>query len=160
MTPGPKQATFKLHKVNPFTLKATTPMPGQVQFGAFKARQVPKSLYERPSKKKQALNLKSASKSVCSEDEYNCQSDASPFTETDNCIVQEQDKENYSTNPQTSQQMMNFNCNFSGMQNEQKNHLLSNGEKELTCQAQESSNANYDFRNTKRNIFGTDCKLL
>ena len=68
-TPGPKQPVSKLHKWHESDRKVKTPMPGEMQFGTFKARKVPKSLYERPSKKKQAQHLKSASKSVSSDED-------------------------------------------------------------------------------------------
>ena len=42
---------------------------GQVKFGQFKARKAPKSLYERPSKRKMAKSLENSSFLSCSEDE-------------------------------------------------------------------------------------------
>ena len=74
-TPGPKQPVSKLQKWHESDRKVKTPLPGEMQFGTFKARKVPKSLYERPSKKKQAQHLKSASKSVSSDEDgedYSC----------------------------------------------------------------------------------------
>ena len=68
MTPGPKKTVSKLNMVKESDKRVMTPIPGQVQFGVFKARPVPRSLYERPSKKLQAQKLKSANKSIIGEE--------------------------------------------------------------------------------------------
>ena len=86
--------------MNPSEKKVKTPMPGHVLFGEFRARQVPKSNYERPSKKKQAQNLKSANKSFNSEEEVNCQLNRSPLSQQS--YENSAEKENYSLNPQCS----------------------------------------------------------
>ena len=96
MTSGPKQLAPKVHRWNLNERKVPAQAAGKLHFGTFKARQVPKSLYERPSKKKQAQGLKSASRSVSSEEEEYAPTE-SPFSGRSLG-----GKENYSANPQIS----------------------------------------------------------
>ena len=131
----------------------------------FKARQVPKSLYERPSKKKQAANLKSASRSISSEtvehhSSVNGWAQKSPGSDGSFGILQfSNNKENFSVNPQASQTTQMLKFNFIGTQQEHKLPMQMAQDQKVYEKSpwinDSASTVKFDFRNTQRNIFGS-----